>query len=1331
VDLSCWIGVRMNYLLTGCYGAARNRAQRLILKVRPGYYLTELERSRLFDRKWFLERYKEVEEAGIEPELFFLRYAVSKLLDPNPYFDTRWYFKKHPDVMSAGINPLIHFMCRGWKEGRDPHPTFSVSGYLELHEDVARAGVNPLEHYLRYGQGEGRAVVPVLGVARHEMYGADTEKLCHQLEQLLGRMKFPEADSLLEPLPKGILLNEFIEKLDRVEELDPAQARIFRGRLASSLLRPLYSNLNSKEVPSEIGAPIPSLGYIASSPMPTRAANNVHVMKMCSALVKAGVSVQLFFLDERQGEQNYTGLFNDFGIEDGFPFTPVLSKNGFRGHLTLAYKTALAGCSRILTRSLIAGYFTTLFERPTILELHKPLHDHEYAMARECFRAPSFVKLIVITAALKGWYEAKFPELKGRIAVLPDAADPLEGEADFELANGGEASLHVGYSGQLYKGRGLELIVELAHDMPQLMFHIVGGQEKDIEYWRSETQDCSNVVFYGHIPHSKIGSFLQSVDVLVAPYQKEVFVHGNQRNTVQWMSPLKVFEYMASGKAMIVSDLPVIHEVLQSGDNAFLCGPDDHKEWQSALLKLAEDVGLRKRLGDRAKTEFLAKYTWKKRAQSISAILLNSQNSRTAPSHPATIDPEEFEADPPHTNSSLIWIHSDRHLDGAYGVNAARTSALMRRFSHFYSIAESKRNACFNVGIFFDLIAFQQWADEVMCRTRVLRIGGPSPMKNYSQGDQDRLRGVFGNFDAVIAVSPELASKVEQYHPHVHFIPNGLDLEQWAPDKRLTREKAKHFRVGMLAKLTSDMHKEQKGYFIAKEACALAGVDLLVAGRGFEEIPSDQIISEFYSQIDALIHPVGPEKEGCSNVIMESLALGVPVITTRYAGLHGSMLEDGKNALIPPRTPLDFALALSRLRDEPDLVSKLIERGREFAEKYHDIKVIASQYDFVLKEALANAEAINKTRESASPAVNLVSANGSAKSQNGAVNIDLISGETKSANIKMETLPLPTAFWLYGSTKVDSKKREDWAYGINARRLSSRIKSFEHVIGLPDEDRELDVEIKLSFDILIHEKKRSKKIRAKGTVVRIGGPNPLKQVGDGGLEALKEAFADVDAVIALSPQLKKQAEEFHGNVFFVPNGLELDRFHPEALSESAIQRPFRAGMAASLKTKDQREIKGYHIANSACAQAGVELMVVGRGVTQIPSDRMIEDFYSQIDVLIHPVGPGKEGSSNVIMECLALGVPVITTPYAGFHGEALQHGVNALVVDRYPLAIARALVAVKRDKGLRQELSVHGRKFAEKFHNIETIAKAYEQIFHLVCNKHTAPEYKPAEVMHG
>jgi glycosyltransferase involved in cell wall biosynthesis len=83
------------------------------------------------------------------------------------------------------------------------------------------------------------------------------------------------------------------------------------------------------------------------------------------------------------------------------------------------------------------------------------------------------------------------------------------------------------------------------------------------------------------------------------------------------MSPLKTFEYMASGKAILCSDLPALREVLAHEQTALLCKPDDPQCWKAALERLRDEPGLRQRLGERAKSEFEAKYTWKARAENV------------------------------------------------------------------------------------------------------------------------------------------------------------------------------------------------------------------------------------------------------------------------------------------------------------------------------------------------------------------------------------------------------------------------------------------------------------------------------------------------------------------------------------------------------------------------------------------------------------------------------------------------------------------------------------------------------------------------------------------
>jgi len=110
------------------------------------------------------------------------------------------------------------------------------------------------------------------------------------------------------------------------------------------------------------------------------------------------------------------------------------------------------------------------------------------------------------------------------------------------------------------------------------------------------------------------------LDILLAPYQNRVTLTTKGKGDIsKWMSPLKIFEYMAHAKAIVASDLPVLKEVLCHEVNSLLCPPQDIEAWQNALLELANNSSLRTALGDTARQEFVKRYTWKGRGEVVLA----------------------------------------------------------------------------------------------------------------------------------------------------------------------------------------------------------------------------------------------------------------------------------------------------------------------------------------------------------------------------------------------------------------------------------------------------------------------------------------------------------------------------------------------------------------------------------------------------------------------------------------------------------------------------------------------------------------------------------------
>lgn len=74
--------------------------------------------SGLFDRTFYLSRYRDVAAAGVDPATHYLEWGASEGRRPSPFFDGVWYLRKNPDAAQAGHNPLIHYLKYGSREGR-------------------------------------------------------------------------------------------------------------------------------------------------------------------------------------------------------------------------------------------------------------------------------------------------------------------------------------------------------------------------------------------------------------------------------------------------------------------------------------------------------------------------------------------------------------------------------------------------------------------------------------------------------------------------------------------------------------------------------------------------------------------------------------------------------------------------------------------------------------------------------------------------------------------------------------------------------------------------------------------------------------------------------------------------------------------------------------------------------------------------------------------------------------------------------------------------------------------------------------------------------------
>jgi len=364
--------------------------------------------------------------------------------------------------------------------------------------------------------------------------------------------------------------------------------------------------------------------YISTSTIPSRTANSIHVMKMCQAFAHNGHEVVLLAPDKKEDiEPGIDDVFDCYGVDPNFSLQKVTwySLKG-RGYIYgwLAARAAIRHKpDLVFCRNLIGCYFAALSGQKVIFESHSPIIDggrlSEWFF-KMLLKRKELYKLVVITHALKAYYEENYPELKGKIQVAPDGADPVpENVQLIDLPNKGNR-LQLGYVGHLYEGKGMEVVVELAKHCCWADFHVVGGKERDISHWKDLVRGLSNITFYGFIPHSKTISYIKSFDILLLPNQPEVQANGKS-DIGRWTSPLKMFEYMASGNPIIASDLAVLREVLENNKNALLCPPQEIKKWIEAISELNLNRKKMEKVGINALTCFSQKYSWLSRASTL------------------------------------------------------------------------------------------------------------------------------------------------------------------------------------------------------------------------------------------------------------------------------------------------------------------------------------------------------------------------------------------------------------------------------------------------------------------------------------------------------------------------------------------------------------------------------------------------------------------------------------------------------------------------------------------------------------------------------------------
>lgn len=364
----------------------------------------------------------------------------------------------------------------------------------------------------------------------------------------------------------------------------------------------------------------------ATAQVPSTTANSIQVMKVCQALAQLGHELTLL-VPERAGstaaEQDWAALSELYGLSTRFelqrlPCDPRWQRNDFAWNA--ARRAAAEKADLVYTWAIQTAVLARAGGLPVLYEAHDlPTGRVGPLWTRVFLRQPGKKRLVMITRALRRALERRFGRLL-REDDLVIAPNGLELERYTGLPPASKArrwlnlpdGLTVGCFGHLYAGRGGELFLQLAAAFPGLRFLWVGGRDEDVAAYRGRAaaEGLQNTAFAGFIPNANLPLYQAACDVLLMPYGRAIAGSGGG-DSAAIASPMKLFDYLGAGRAILTSNLPVIREVLDE-NSALFAPPDDPAAWGAALNRLAADDALRMRLGEKAR-ELAARYTWLER----------------------------------------------------------------------------------------------------------------------------------------------------------------------------------------------------------------------------------------------------------------------------------------------------------------------------------------------------------------------------------------------------------------------------------------------------------------------------------------------------------------------------------------------------------------------------------------------------------------------------------------------------------------------------------------------------------------------------------------------
>ena len=364
------------------------------------------------------------------------------------------------------------------------------------------------------------------------------------------------------------------------------------------------------------------LSYIAEINLCSKSAYKHQVLKMCDAFSELGFNVTLYIISK--SDIKFNEIKKKHLLKNNFKIIALFKKKRelnffFRVIFFIKLLIEYKGKNTIIySRSVLSSLLYSIICKKNYLEIHQA-NSGFTAFLFKIFKKKilRYINFILISKNLNNILLLP----NNKFLVAEDGVDIR----DFNLINkntNSEIKNSCVYTGSLHKGKGFEFIIRLAKKNKKINFFVYGDINTAEKKLLKDIKRIRNLIIMGHVNYCKIPNILDNHPVILMPYEKEVFGNHKTANLADFMSPLKMFDYLASKKIIISSKNQNIEKILKNNYNGIICSKLSLDEWSKKIIYLMDNMNLKKTLG---KNAFITakKFTWKVRVNKILKFIRN------------------------------------------------------------------------------------------------------------------------------------------------------------------------------------------------------------------------------------------------------------------------------------------------------------------------------------------------------------------------------------------------------------------------------------------------------------------------------------------------------------------------------------------------------------------------------------------------------------------------------------------------------------------------------------------------------------------------------------